>query len=250
MDDAAESAFIARIQAALRPTESAEKRLQRILGPPEPDPAAVARRGGRSAAEKRRLIESLATTGAENRVQVMLIDQPCQAGQALAAVVADREPEWGPQKTVCAWNHPLIKAMDLEQALSPLGFGVAFTDAVTPAGQVEEMAAQALVGVTSADFCIAATATLVLRSRPDQHQSLSLLPSIHAAIITADQVIADLAELYARLRLDNPTGQIHLTDRMTLITGPSKTADIEATLVYGAHGPRELLVFVITGASP
>ncbi len=93
---------------------------------------------------------------------------------------------------------------------------------------------------------MADTATLVMRTRPGQARAVSLLPSIHVAVIGLDQIIADLKELYALLKWDPQERQEGLTNCMTFISGPSKTADIEATMVHGAHGPREVLVYVIT----
>jgi L-lactate dehydrogenase complex protein LldG len=107
--------------------------------------------------------------------------------------------------------------------------------------------------VTGADFCLADTATLVLITRPGQARSVSLLPSIHVAVVDAGRLLADLAELYTLLRWDaaGDGKPEKVFSTMTLICGPSKTADIEATLVQGAHGPRELhLIVVGNGKNP
>ena len=104
---------------------------------------------------------------------------------------------------------------------------------------------QSYIGVTAADFCIADTATLVMRTRPGQARSVSLVPSVHVAVISLDQILEDLAELYYRLKWD--PREKDLTNAMTFISGPSKTADIELVMVHGAHGPREVTVVVITG---
>lgn len=84
-----------------------------------------------------------------------------------------------------------------------------------------------------------------MKTRPGQPQCVSLLPSIHIAVIRLEQVLADLKELYALLKWDPAQRTEGLTDTMTFVTGPSKTADIEATLVHGAHGPKELYIFVL-----
>jgi L-lactate dehydrogenase complex protein LldG len=100
--------------------------------------------------------------------------------------------------------------------------------------------------VTSADFCLADTATLVMRNRPGQPRSAALVPSIHVAVIHLDQILADMKELFALLRWDERYRQEGLSNYMSFISGPSKTADIEATMVHGAHGPREVHLFIIT----
>jgi L-lactate dehydrogenase complex protein LldG len=103
------------------------------------------------------------------------------------------------------------------------------------------------IGVTTADFCLADTATLVMRNRPGQPRSVALVPSIHIGLITLDQVLADTKELFALLRWDERFRQEGLSNYMSFISGPSKTADIEAVMVHGAHGPREVHLFVISG---
>ena len=92
---------------------------------------------------------------------------------------------------------------------------------------------------------MADTASLVMRTRPGQARSASLVPSIHVAVIYLEQIILDLKELYALLQWDPEVKKEGLTNCMTFISGPSKTADVEATMVHGAHGPREVHIFVI-----
>jgi L-lactate dehydrogenase complex protein LldG len=77
---------------------------------------------------------------------------------------------------------------------------------------------------------------------------MSLVPSIHIAVITADQVLADFEELYAVLRWQRADRTVDLSTCMTFISGPSKTADIEATLVHGAHGPKAMWLYIIAQA--
>jgi L-lactate dehydrogenase complex protein LldG len=103
------------------------------------------------------------------------------------------------------------------------------------------------IGVTAADFCLADTATIVLRNRPGQPRTVALVPSIHVAVVTLDQVIADMKELFALLQWDERFKQEGLTRYMSFISGPSKTGDIEAIMVHGAHGPKEVRLYVVTG---
>ena len=67
------------------------------------------------------------------------------------------------------------------------------------------------IGITSADFCLADTATLVMRTRPDQPRSVSLVPSIHVAVIEQSRIIADLKELYTLLKWDPQQSKEGLT---------------------------------------
>ena len=163
--------------------------------------------------------------------------------KAIADLAADAESEFAARKRVAAWKHPTIDALNLSEALAPLGIPV---DTPQMPADVKERIAQACIGVTAVDYCVADSATLVLKTRPDQSRCVSLLPTIHVAVVQLDQILADLNELYLKLEQDLQQGQ-GLTNCLTLITGPSKTADIEATLVHGVHGPKKLHILIVTG---
>jgi L-lactate dehydrogenase complex protein LldG len=148
---------------------------------------------------------------------------------------------------VVAWDHPLVERLDLPTALSEQNVPLFVSESRAFADEdIRQQVIDAYIGVTAADFCMADTATLVMRTRPGQVRTVSLVPAIHMAVITLDQIIADLKELYALLRWDPHERREGLTNCLTFISGPSKTADIEATMVHGAHGPREVYLFVIT----
>ena len=113
-------------------------------------------------------------------------------------------------------------------------------DVVGPTAPLEELMA-CDVGLTTAQAGIAETGSLVLVSGTEQHRLLSLVPPIHIALLSADRIVATLGDALAVARgeTDTPPAAI------TLITGPSRTADIELTLVVGVHGPRELHVVLL-----
>jgi L-lactate dehydrogenase complex protein LldG len=96
------------------------------------------------------------------------------------------------------------------------------------------------VGITSADYTLADTGTLVMLSSPHEARLISLLPPAHLAIVPAERILSGLDELFSVL--PNPAEQ---TSAMALITGPSRTADIEQILVRGVHGPGEIMVVVV-----
>lgn len=89
-----------------------------------------------------------------------------------------------------------------------------------------------------------------MKTVPGRDRSVSLLPSIHVAVIELNQIIRSLPERYAHLTDEGRPPTRRLTNCLTLISGPSKTADIELTMVHGAHGPREVYLYVITQVSP
>jgi L-lactate dehydrogenase complex protein LldG len=121
-----------------------------------------------------------------------------------------------------------------------------------PAAGVEPTAAnadreayfQADVGVTGVDYLIAETGSLVLFTGPDQPRSTSLLPPVHIAVAERAQLLPDLFDLFNLQRARE--GQ-DLPACVSIVTGPSKTGDIELKLVTGVHGPGEVHVVVIDG---
>lgn len=94
------------------------------------------------------------------------------------------------------------------------------------------------LGITSAQWAIAETGTLVLESEAESHRLTSLVPPIHLCILKADVIRQTLSEV---LELTSKS----LSKTITFITGASRTSDIELTLAIGVHGPRELHVLVI-----
>jgi L-lactate dehydrogenase complex protein LldG len=99
------------------------------------------------------------------------------------------------------------------------------------------------VGITSADYALAETGTLVMLASPQEARMVSLLPPTHVAVFPRSRMLANLDELLAVL--PNPAEQ---TSSMVLITGPSRTADIEQILVRGVHGPGEICAVIVEDA--
>jgi L-lactate dehydrogenase complex protein LldG len=201
----------------------------------------------RSAGDRKRLLETLIEAAGPIHLTVRACVDIKAVSDAIAEVVRDKDPEWGDKKRVVAWQHPLIESLNLPDALSEQEVPVFFSDVKAPEREnLRQHIIDSYIGVTSADFCMADTATLVMRARPGQARSVSLVPAIHIAVVELNRIIADLKELYALLKWDPQESKEGLTNCMTFISGPSKTADIEATMVHGAHGPREVYIFVLT----
>lgn len=99
---------------------------------------------------------------------------------------------------------------------------------------------EADIGISGADFLVAETGSIVVRSRPEEPRSLSLLPPIHIVVADKTQLVPDLFDLFDILPNDAP-----LPSGLTIITGPSKTGDIELRLVTGVHGPGEVHLVLI-----
>ena len=242
--------FISRIRQSLGRSEEAPNPPLDLFSD-APDPGA------------RLILEKIKDRNREDRMLLLeyLIREAVQdsaaAAESIEKLVLEKEPEWGGEKRVVAWKHPLIQGMGLDARLGPWGIPVHVTDLAGTGNdtsalklersKIREQVAGSFIGVTSADYCVASTATLVMKTRPGHARSVSLVPSIHVAVIELHQIVADLKELYTLLKWDPAEREEGLTNCMTLISGPSKTGDIELVMVHGAHGPRELFLYVITG---
>jgi len=259
MDNSGQQAFLERIRSALGHAP-AERRVREDLCTSHftaETQAILDRIRNRSTADRQQLIRRLMEMAAPINLQVSVLKDRPAAAAAAVDLVRKKAPEFGDQKQVVMWQHPLLESLNLADALAienvPLHVTEIKTSAIDDTSmkhereRIRKNVIDAYIGITSADFCMAETATLVMRTRPGQARSASLVPSIHLAVITVDQVIADLKELYALLKWDPEFQNEGLTNCMTFISGPSKTADVEATMVHGAHGPREVHVFVIGG---
>jgi L-lactate utilization protein LutC len=98
--------------------------------------------------------------------------------------------------------------------------------------------ASAQVTVEEVSAAIAETGSIVCDSRGGKAVQASLLPSQHVAIVPRDKIFATLDDFFAEHVKTPPTN-------ITIITGPSRTADIELNLVIGVHGPERLDIIVV-----
>jgi len=111
---------------------------------------------------------------------------------------------------------------------------------ITDREELRGLCAAADVGITSADYALADTGSLVMISSPHEARLVSLLPPAHIAVVPRDRILTGLDELFSVL--PDPAAA---TSSMVLITGPSRTADIEQILVRGVHGPGQITVVVV-----
>lgn len=100
------------------------------------------------------------------------------------------------------------------------------------------------VGLTSASWGIAETGTIVVESTDEQVRLATMLAKVHVAILAADRIVPDLGAIEQPLAEQMARAPGYLA----LITGPSRTADIERVLTIGVHGPSELKVLVVRDA--
>jgi L-lactate dehydrogenase complex protein LldG len=98
------------------------------------------------------------------------------------------------------------------------------------------------VGITGCEFLIAHTGSVMVSSAQKGGRQMFVYPPIHIVIAHKNQLVGFPEEAYAGIREKYKN---NLPSQIVLISGPSRTADIEKTLVLGAHGPRELRVFLV-----
>jgi L-lactate dehydrogenase complex protein LldG len=103
------------------------------------------------------------------------------------------------------------------------------------------------VGVTSAFAAIAETGTLMLASGPASPATMNFLPDTHVVVLPAARVVGPLEDAWARLRasVEGKLQSAAMPRTVNLITGPSRTGDIEQKIEMGAHGPRRLHLIVV-----
>jgi L-lactate dehydrogenase complex protein LldG len=92
--------------------------------------------------------------------------------------------------------------------------------------------------VSTASFGLADTGSVVLASAPDEPRSRHLLSDVHISMLSGARVLPGLPELFAAVGDDLPSA-------LAIVTGPSRSADIEQRLVVGVHGPREVHVVLV-----
>ncbi len=109
--------------------------------------------------------------------------------------------------------------------------------------QFKQELLECTVGLTSADYALADTGTLVLVSGNEHHRLISLLPPVHVCILRSDRILPGLTQLLARVNQESYARE-RPPQSLICITGPSRTADIEQTITTGVHGPKSLHVLI------
>jgi L-lactate utilization protein LutC len=194
--------------------------------PPHPDRAGVGYQGagadpvGRFAAE-------LAAAGGICRV----VADRAAAAEAVLDVVCAKAA-----RRAFVGSGPVLDPLEIPRRLREAGVSVSDTDA----GREELFAAE--VGISGVDYLVAETGSVVVLTAPGQPRLVSLLPPVHVAVADRSQLLPDLFDLFEDR--DSVRRQ-SLPACVSLVTGPSKTGDIELRLVAGVHGPGEVHVILI-----
>jgi len=171
-------------------------------------------------------------TAIRTDVHVVEADRWLDKLKSLARAKGWRKLLYGP-------GAPIGPALDAEweAGAGELPELVAYTQPVE--GVKDDLFNQIDAGITSARGGVADTGAIVLWPTADEPRLMSLVPPVHVAVLDADRIYNSMAEMMAAQ--DWAAG---MPTNALLISGPSKTADIEFTLVFGVHGPKELVVII------
>jgi len=163
----------------------------------------------------------------------MQIHQAADASQA-ARLVADLVQQAGAHRVLIEPG-PFVARDSIAEALT--GGDIELVD--EPSN--DEVLFSADVGITGVHAAIAETGSLMLRAGPQAPRMISLTPPVHVALLACGQIVGDLLDwASSHAPGKQPAGTYEI-----LITGPSKTADIELNLVTGVHGPGEVHVVIV-----
>jgi len=175
--------------------------------------------------------------GSEAEIQTLFIEMAKEAAAEVIELPTLQALPVAVSQWLQAANIPdLVMASDAE--LKSLDWSV-----LHPIVQHERVAlAGDLASLTLAFMGIAETGTLMLYSRKESPTTLNFLPDNHLVVLKRQDIVGVYEEAWARVRNLSP-GQLPRT--VNMITGPSRSADIEQRLQMGAHGPRALTIFLI-----
>lgn len=106
---------------------------------------------------------------------------------------------------------------------------------------LREFCVSADVGISSGDAGLAETGSIVISSGPGKSRLATLLPPVHVVLLPTSKLTSDIFTWTA-------AGQTNPPSNITLVSGPSKTADIEQTMAIGVHGPKRFIVILYQSA--
>jgi L-lactate dehydrogenase complex protein LldG len=139
-------------------------------------------------------------------------------------------------KLLVRWDDEELDALGVDAPLSEAGVEVVAWRGLS---DFREVTARADIGLSTADWAIAETGSLVLSSGPGRGRSVTLLPPTYVAVIPAARVLRDVPEA-----IEKHAGGV-LPSNVCFHTGPSRSGDIEMSLVTGMHGPGDVHVILL-----
>ena len=178
-------------------------------------------------------------------------------GEAVATMIGDGGQ--GTRRRVLAWATADLASLDLPGLLGGTGCdyvpwpfggagdgesdGVAAEAAATTAAGLLTLAEGSELGITTCSWAVAETGTIALYATPATGRLPSLLPTAHLALVRPSQVVKSVAD-GLRLLADHMAQHDGPPSAVNLVSGPSRSADIEGDLAVGVHGPRRAGVII------
>lgn len=242
--------FLQRVRQALGRTSATDEVVPEVTALAD-GPSSVEQRAdavlSEATANSEDLMSQLESSAGQAGWNVARFQSAAEAGTHIAGVARNLEA-----RSLVRSTHEILDRLQVEALLSGTGIemGLMAADgAADEAGReaqrrrLRERAIQADLGITGVDYAIAETGTCVILPRKGVSRLVSLLPPAYVAVVQAGQVLPSLDELFTLQRRDFIQGD--LRSYMSLITGPSRSADIEYTLVTGVHGPGDVHLVLI-----
>ena len=206
------------------------------------------------AARADELMAALERSAAQANWNVARVSSPAEAAIYIRQVAQRIEA-----RAVLRSAHASLDTLDLDTAMFGTGISLE-TMALDPGShdgdsdpqsqaaaaaraRLREQAIHADIGITGVDYAIAETGSCVLLPRKGVSRVISLLPPVHIAVVQPGQILPSLDELFALRRdafLDGDIGSY-----LNIISGPSRSADIEYKLITGVHGPGEVHMILL-----
>ena len=135
----------------------------------------------------------------------------------------------------------------VDAALANLGLKVTTVlyDEANSREALREEIRQSGIGITGADYALAETGSLIILPRRGLSRLVSLVPPVHIALVRPEELLDSLDDLFLLRRLEYHQRGGEMGSYLNFITGPSRTADIEMTIVEGVHGPKEVHMVIL-----
>jgi L-lactate utilization protein LutC len=186
-------------------------------------------------AEERRpaLLDQLARVAALRGWKVQRAPNPEEAVGYIASLAATAQA-----RRAVRSDQEVFGQVPVDPALQRQGLTVTTVAGEETRGR--EAMADADLAITGADYAVAETGSVVVLPRRGLSRLVSVLPPVHVALVRPQEVVATLDDVFLLRRLEYYRNGGDMGSYLNFITGPSRTADIEQTLVVGVHGPREV----------
>jgi len=144
-------------------------------------------------------------------------------------------------------NQDVFNQIPVDAALTNLGLTVTtvLRDETTTRESLREEIRQSGIGITGADYALAETGSVIVLPRKGLARLISVVPPVHIALVRAEDLLETLDDLFLLRRLEYHQQGGEMGSYLNFITGPSRTADIEMTIVEGVHGPKEVHMIIL-----